>query len=86
VRLTPQDSRVQDGRFTVPLRLNTQSGERTGRFGLVVSPTDPADHDLQTSLQGDQAQSDSIYPDSRRVHLQDGNVELAATPFATQRC
>jgi hypothetical protein len=29
-----------------------------------------ADNDLQTSLQGDQAQSDSIYPDTRRMHLQ----------------
>lgn len=76
----------QDGRFTVPIPLNTQPDVRTGRFGLVVSPTDEADNDLQTSLQADQAQNESLYPDSRRVHLQAGNVELATTPFVTQRC
>jgi hypothetical protein len=81
MRVTPQD-----GRFTVTIPANTQPGARTGRFDLVVSSTDQADADLQTSLQADETLNDSLYPDTRRLHLQAGNVELATTPFVTQRC
>jgi hypothetical protein len=75
-----------DGRFSVPIDLNTTSGGRRGRFGLVVSPTDRARDDLQRSLDADIAKNDSAYPDERRTRLQIGNIEIATTPFVNQRC
>jgi hypothetical protein len=75
-----------DGRFTETIDLNTDSGDRRGHFSLIVSPTDKARDDLQRSLDADVTKNDAAYPDERRTRLQLGNVELAATPFADQRC
>lgn len=76
----------QGGRFTVTIPPNTQPGVRRGRFGLIISPSDQADSDLQQSKESDEMQNDSLYPDTRRIRLQLGNVELATTPFVDQRC
>lgn len=81
VRVTPED-----GRFTVTLDANTLPGVRNGRFGLIVTPSDPADADLQLSKEADETRNDSLYPDPRRVQLQLGNKEIATTPFVDQRC
>jgi len=75
-----------DGRFSVPIDLNQTPGNRRGRFGLVVSPTDRARDDLQRSLDADVAKNDSAYPDDRRTQLQLGNIEIATTPFVPQQC
>ena len=75
-----------DGRFSVPIDLNQSPGNRRGRFGLVVSPTDRARDDLQRSLDADVAKNDSAYPDDRRTQLQLGNIEIATTPFVPQQC
>lgn len=76
---------VNNGHFMVTIAANTAAGSRTGRVLLVASPNASAAADLQLSATSGDIDP-TRYPDGRRIRLQEGNTEIATSPFTQQRC